>query len=116
VTVREVETRHLLTVRVPSPDGFAVAPDVKGAIVRIQPLPGATDEQVEAARQWAVAAGAVKVWSLLRKRSRVPKPREAAKPSATAREVVMAMAEESVTSDRAALKAALEAALSAGGL
>lgn len=128
VTAHPVKARELLTVSegsalwvgVPGPyvAGVHAVDDIKGAIVRLKPPPDATDEKVEQAREALLRSGAAAVRVMPRQRKDVV-PQKAKRdpvPLRGPREVVMEMAEQANTEDKAALKSLLEDALSAAGL
>lgn len=112
-----VVARALLTIgedhRAWSGRPYAVRP---GTIVRLHPPPDATDMQVEELRAALLAIEGVVIKDVPRRRARVVLEPTKEVPAEGARQAAMQLVEAAATSDRAALRAAVEEALGAGGL
>jgi len=98
--------------------GDGSVPDVRGALVKVQPPVGVEDAQVESVAATLSELGAFAVRVMPRARAEVHAPAPAAVPAAhkSVRQVVEAMVEEARTSDRGALRDEVEAAMAGAGL
>lgn len=116
------ESRALLTVPIDSPIWGGSPPHsramkkIEGAIVRLRPPEGATDDTLEEVRGFFLKYGAAKVVVLPRPRAELL-PAKAAKVKAEgAREAVTALVEESNSKDKAALEKLCETVMGKVGL
>jgi hypothetical protein len=110
-----VEEGHPVWIK---PIGEVTAADVpRGCFVRVEPPEGASDEVVEHLRKRLELGGAAAVRVMPRRRGAVVPAAALSKLGRFGtREVVLQLVEAARTTDRAALREAVEAALAASGL
>jgi hypothetical protein len=114
-----LDTRELLTVGEGDEVWWTFSMSVSpGAIVRLQPPPEATDEEIERMKRELLRLGAAAVRAMPRRLGSVVPQVEAraVKASEGARQAAMALVDEAHTRDRDALRDAVEVSLAASGL